>query len=226
MHKTTPLILALVMAISPAFAAPWEVRVKEANPLDDNGKDSFVASGDYVSPIPGSGAAFPYEDLQARLYYECFPYYSNSPEVLSYYTRMAILFNEKPNVRQKVVGNKLLPEDFRLRGDSDETLSWFMADSHVRGFTFGARITGSFSSESFNSGHILPYDSVIVGVPWSNDGEVLFKFQVTEEMKAAITEIDGICNRLLGKDESKAESKDGKSKDGSKRKVPKPSGRQ
>ncbi|MGI9307506.1 MAG: hypothetical protein ACR2P5_09455 [Gammaproteobacteria bacterium] len=194
------LFAAVLMAVSPiAFADSWEVRSK-TNPLDDDGKQPFIASGDFVSPIPGHSAAFPYNDLQAKLSYEC-KFFEHASD---WYMFMLILFNKKPNIKNE----NLL--HFRLKGDGGETQSVVMSNSHVYGLTFAAIKKGGVLSsvDTFNSGYVLPYDSIIVGVPWADDGEVLFKFQITPEMKAAAAEIDGICEGLKGE----VEDNDGGSK--------------
>ena len=193
-------LLPFFFAAEAAFAE-WKVR-SESNPLDDDGVQSFLASGDFISAMLGHRAEFPYTDLQAKLHYSC---KTTSAEVLenllnvpSHYTTTAMLFNEKPNVREDFSGGGVGIPYFRLKGNGGKTHSVIMQDSHVYGFTFAAiKSKGVFSlPDIFNNEYILPYDNIIVGVPWADDGEVLFKFNITPKMKAAITEIDAICERL------------------------------
>ena len=226
LRKARILAVLFAAAVSPvavenAVAAPWEVRT-DSNPLDDEGEINISASGDSVSPIPGHGAAFPYEDLQAKLLYQC--YYVKSDTGIffssvdsSYYIRMAILFSQKPNVRKQVLSGGFVLTNFRVKGDSDETRNFSMHDTHVYGFSFGGIVRwdevsslNPFSTpweEFVFAKHVFPYDSIIVGVPWANDGEVLFKFHITPEMKAAVAEVDAACARLNAENEKDGERK-------------------
>lgn len=201
------MLFMVILAVGSA-AAEWEIVSLNPNPLDDKGDGNFVSRGDFVSPVPGYGVDYPYKGLQAKLRYSCDSLdveTAKSFGVGQYHTVLVLFFNKKPNVKTRLSEYGTTVADFRVKGDGGKTRDVGVIFSHLRGFTFTGSIEGSLlvSFRPFTIDDILSHNSVIVGVPWFDRSEVLFEFQVTPEMKAGVAEINSICERLNGENESR-----------------------